>query len=234
MIPVIDINDQSLNALPSAQRLPKWVILARALNHPDDRLNKIFEFYVNGSTDSGYWSSGTTYSKGDYVRALDGVYESLADGNTGNALSSKTWWLKVLPAFIGTLERTVYTNRYLGMTWALNRHFGTTFRQPPYPSPYGGSGTYSDIYITTDAIVDESFLMYPTGLQSSGMFPTYSTGWMFDPPTFASASTFKYTVHFPAAVYTALGSSSDIREKTARAIIDRFNTTGISYSITTY
>lgn len=234
MVPEINIQQQTVNMLPTEQRKPKWEIFAKALNAPDDRLAKLLYFYIDGSTDSGYWSNATVYSKGDYVRALDGVYESLADSNLGNALNDKTWWLKVLPTFIGSIERSRYTNRYLAMTWQLNRHFGTTFRQPPYPSPYGGSGTYSDIYITTDAIVDESFLMYPDADSSSGMYPTYSTGFMFDPPTFAATSTFKYTVHFPAAVYTALGSSADTREKTARQIIDKFNTAGIKYSITTY
>lgn len=234
MVPEIDIQQQTVNMLPAEQRVPKWEIFAKALNDPDDRLAKLLYFYINGSTDSGYWDGATVYSKGDYVRALDGVYESLADSNLNNTTSDKTWWLKVLPAFIGSIERSRYTNRYLAMTWQLNRHFGTRFVQPPYPSPYGGSGSFSDIYIATDAIVNTSFTMYPTGAASSKMYPTFSTGFMYDPPAFALTSTFKYTVYFPLAVYTALGSTSDSRDKTARSIIDKFNTAGIKYSIATY
>jgi hypothetical protein len=234
MTPTVDINQQAVELLPRLQRKVKWIIFARAMQTPNARLNQLLQFYTDGSIDSGYWSSGTTYSKGDYVRTFEGVYESIADGNTANPVTNTLWWVKVLPWFIGAKERLNYNGRYLTLTYALNRHFGTTFVQPPYPSPYGGGSTWPDIYITTNAIANSSFVMYPTGAASSKMYPSYSTGYMFDPPAYATASTFKYTIHFPLAVFNSLGSSAAIREAVVRRVVDLYNTCGIDYEIVTY
>lgn len=233
-VPEIDIDLLTVNMLPPEQRKPHWKIMATALNSPNDRLYDLLTSFMNGSIDLGYWISTITYSAGDLVRTINGVYESLTDGNTGHAVSDPAYWLKVLDSFIGATERSKYNGRYLTLTWALNRHFGTTFRQPPYPAPYGGSGTYSDIYLTTDNIVDTSFVMFPNSERSSKMFPTFSTGWLFDTPVYANASTYRYTVHVPEAVFDALGDTDEVRKSVIRGIVDIYNVSGINYSIETY
>jgi hypothetical protein len=233
-VPVVDIDELAVSMLPSEQRLPYWEIFAKAEASPYKNLYTLFTYYMQGSTDMGYWDVAASYSKGDVVRMLSGVYVSKTNSNTGNAVTNATYWLKVLNSFIGATERAKCTGRYLAMTWILNRAFGTTFRQPPYPSPYGGSGTFSDIYITTDAIVRTSFTMYPGAAASSKMYPTFSTGWLFEPPAYAAELSFKFTVHVPVAVYTALGSSAAIRESVVRNHVDKYNVTGITYTVATY
>jgi hypothetical protein len=76
--------------------------------------------------------------------------------------------------------------------------------------------------------------MYPTAAASSKMYPTFSTGFMFDPPAYAGSSTFYFYVNVPLAVFNALGASADIREATMRSYIDRLVPAGISYGILTY
>ena len=85
MVPVIDFNEFAIQQLPSAQRLPKWVVMAQALVSPETRLYNLLYRYINGSDDLLYWNVSTTYGAGELVKDINGVYESIAGGNTGNA-----------------------------------------------------------------------------------------------------------------------------------------------------
>lgn len=234
MVPTVDTYQLVANQLPYYQQQPNWMALAMALSSPNDRLYRLFVAAMNGSTDLGYWNAATVYQKGDLVRSLQGVYESVSDGNVGNATGDPAYWRQVLESFIGYNERVKYTGRYLTLTYALNRHFGTTFRQPPYPSPYGGSGTFSDVYITTDAITRITFVSYPDAPSSSTVYPLRSTGFVTVTPAYAAASTFRLTIHMPTAVWSALGADDSIREATVRGIADRYVVAGTTYTIDTY
>lgn len=238
MTPIVDIDNLTVQMLPSAQRLEYWEIFAKSLNSDIKRINTFFQYYQNGSIDSGYWSVSTTYGKGELIRDLTGVYESQTDGNIGNAISDTTYWLLVLPSFIGANERIRFDGKYLQLTWDLNRIFNTTFRQPPYPYPYDfgtGSGVFSDIYITNDIPVYTEFVMYPTDIPSSKMYPIGSGAWfMFTPPIYTAASTFRFVINIPVAVYTALGADAAIRESVVRKFVDPLVPSGINYRILTY
>jgi hypothetical protein len=234
MVPVLNVDQQVIELLPGDERTVNSIVLAQSLADDNKQLNRRFQYFMNGSTDFGYWDVTVTYSKGDLVRMLDGEYESLANANLANPTTDSAWWVKVLDSFIGVSESTKFSGKYLNLTWALNRIFGTTFRQPPYPSPYGGSGTFSDIYVTNRDIVRTSFVMYPTAAASSKMYPTFSTGFMFNPPAYAGASTFYFYINVPTAVFNALGASADIREATLRSYVDRLVPAGLVYGILTY
>jgi hypothetical protein len=234
MIPTIDTYELVQNQLPSQQRQPNWIALATAMSSPNDRLYRLFQMATTGSVDMGYWSATTVYQAGDLVRDLRGVFESVQDGNVGNDIGDTTYWRLVLESFIGYNERAKYTGQYLTLTYALNRHFGTTFRQPPYPSPYGGSGTFSDIYVTTDAVVRTTFVIYDNTTDSSKIYPTFSSGWVTVTPAYAVASSYRFTIHVPTATWTALGADDAIREAVVRSIADRYVPSGLTYSITDY
>ena len=49
------------------------------------------------------WSSGTTYSRNDYVKNGNEIYRSIRDNNTNHALVEQAWWVQVLDT-----SKTVY------------------------------------------------------------------------------------------------------------------------------
>lgn len=231
MTPQVDINNQVVQMLPSLQRKPYWILFARALNSYFQYLNFLFRYYMNGSTDTGYWNVLSTYSKGDRVRSINGVYESLVDSNTGNVITDTDYWIKVLDSFIGVNERVRYNGRKLTFEWALNRYFNTTFRQPDHPE----TPTPSDIYISNVAIAYDTFTMYPTWYLSSIMDKdTSAPDYMLSPAVYDTATTYQYNINIPLAVYNALGATGAIRESIVRDFADRYNVTGLIYNVVTY
>ncbi len=231
MVPAIDFDILAAQMLPSAQRLPQWITFARVLLSQNKRLGDLFVRYMNGSDDLNYWSGAVAYSKGDLVKDLYGVFESKTDANTGNALSDSTNWLKVLDSFIGANERVKYKANYLTLTYALNRLFGTTFRQPPYPAPYGGSGTFSDIYITRYVPPILSLIGFPTLEPEDTMYP--AGGRYFGLPTLVTSTStlYMFAINVPTFVYASLGAEA---EAVIRSFANKYVPVGILYNIVLY
>jgi len=150
------------------------------------------------------------------------------------AMQSAPWQL-VNKNFIGAKERATYNGRYLSLTWALNRYFQTTFRQPPYPAPYGGSGTFSDIYITNYEPAITSFLSYTTETLTSSVYTTGSggeavfTGYVDD-----LGSTFVCVIHIPTGVYTAINPDPLKANSTINQFIAPIIPAGLGWTIATY
>lgn len=231
MTPIIDIDNHSVQMLPSYQRQTKWIVFVRSLLSYMQYLNYLFRYYIGNSVDSGYWSALVTYDKGNRVRSLQGVYESIVDGNIGNPITDTDYWIKVLDSFIGVKERVRYNGRVLTFEWALNRYFNTTFRQPDHVE----TPTRSDIYITDVSRVGRSFVMYPSWYLSSAMYPyTSAPKYMLNPPVYTAPSTYVFDINIPIAVYTALGSTAAIRESIVRQFADKYCVSGLTYNIVTY
>jgi hypothetical protein len=94
-----------------------------------------FTLYRQGSG-AARWDSATTFADEVYIVGSDGaVYQSLQATNTGNdpthTVNQGVWWVLVSPNFVGNDERLKYTTQKITVEWALNKWFGTTFRQPP-------------------------------------------------------------------------------------------------------
>lgn len=96
--------------------------------------DKVLGDYRTGSN-YDQWSAGT-YNIHDKVMYNQVVYESLIDGNTDTPPSEN--WAVWLPSFIGSDERKYFNGQKVVLEYALNKYYGTTFRQPPL---------VSDIYI---------------------------------------------------------------------------------------
>jgi len=222
-MPTTDFNTTAENLLPPHRRQVRFKVLAKGFVYPLVWLNTIFENYKNGST-ANAWDTGITYNLNDTVVYNFGVYISLVDGNIANipdfALAS---WLKVQDSFIGATERTKYNASRIVFEYALNKYFGTIFNQPP---------TLSDIYITDDVPEYTSFMMsaYDT-TPVSYMYANYSTGIMFDPPVYAVASFYKFTINIPTATYVGLGANA---EQIIRNFADKYTLIGTTYTINQY
>lgn len=227
MIPVLDIDNQAEQLLPPTKRGTKWLVTYRSFLAPVKRRYKYFRWFMDGA-DTDFYSSTYTYAKGDNTKDIFGVYESLTDGNLGNPTTDPANWLKVLDCFIGMTEQAQYNGRKLVYEYALNR-FLNGLPQGSVRSEFIAAN--SDIYITTDVPAYTSFVMYPDSVSSSKMFPTLSTGFMFSTPVYITASTYKFTIYVPSALYASLGLSA---EQIIRLFADRYCVIGCYYSIQTY
>ena len=130
------------------------------------------------------------------------------------ALTGSVWY-KIAPSYIGAQERAQYNAQKLIMEWALNRWFRTAFRQPTAfqdgttSTPYGVFYTpVSDIYITTVAVVNVTFLSGENESESSHSGETDS-GNANSTETLITASdtTYKFIVWIPTSLSVALGAS---------------------------
>jgi hypothetical protein len=184
----------------------------------DIRLNS----YRNGSTAPPYLNS-TTYAKGDLVLYRYSVYESQVNGNLGNDPLNTTYWSKVQDNFIGVLERLKYNGHTLILTYALNKYFGTTFRQP---------NNVSDIYIAINPKPTSVFLVGDTEVQSSKVY--YNTSSEFVVNSYSFAAYTNMTIFVPLAVYNALDVDPANRERIIRNFADQYVVGGITYSVATY
>lgn len=176
----------------------------------------------DGSTAPPYLNS-TTYAKGDLVVYRYSVYESQVNGNLGNDPLNTTYWVKAQDNFVGTLERLKYNGNVLVLTYALNKYFGTVFRQP---------NNVSDIYISANAKPVAVFLVGDTEAQSSKVYYNTSSEFVINAYNFASYT--NMTIWVPVAVYNALDTDPINRERIVRNFADRYVVAGITYNIDTY
>lgn len=174
--------------------------------------------YRNGST-AAAWSAGT-YARGAKVTYKKGIYVSLSAGNSDIPGLTDKWYLQQT-FFIGLDERLAYNGNNLVLTYALNRWFGTTFRQP-------GTGL-SDIYITTNPIDANTFIVGFVSSESSVI------GWTNSEQAITYNSSFgvqyNANVYVPAAVFAALG---DAAMALIRSFVDMYVYSGVIYQVITY
>jgi hypothetical protein len=182
--------------------------------------NRILGDYKQGS-DYSVWSAGT-YTKGQKVIYRESVYECIVDSTTANPLTT-TDWRVYLDYFIGVDERILYNHIKLTLEYALNKRFGTTFKQPPLQS---------DIYIVTNSPLNNPFIIGANENESSVVFSDYSTEFIIDDYTFETFN--NYTIYIPTSVYNALGTTAAERETTIRNFANKYNTIGLFYNIETY
>jgi len=189
----INIVPQIVEILPPDKRNTNNQSLLQALLAPLQWAHDaLFNSYYTGSTAPSY--SAGTYNYLDQVIYLGQVYVSLVSGNTG--LPTTSTWELIQPNFIGVQERMLYNGSNLVLTYALNKEFGTVFRQPP---------GVSDIYLTNIASVKDGFLVGATEPNCSSVGQTTASA------AIGSNWTFMYLTHFsisvPALVLAAMGAN---------------------------
>lgn len=225
----IDLNAFITSLLPPQLRTADNKDYVKALNVANDWLNLNFTEYVNGTSYSEY-DNLYTYSKGDRVdgtQILNGfIYESLQDGNLGNSLTDTNYWLPVVNNSVGAWERSRFCANKMTFEWALNRYFGTNFRQNLLVDSYYER---SDIYIDDSAGDIVSFLISddnPTGYIPGYYYEDTSMGYITETGTFVASE--QYIIWVPLDVFNRF------TEVLFRKIIDKYNYYSIKYKIQTY
>lgn len=239
-----DIPTYSINETPPKYRLVKFLLyLKYALSAITWRMG-LWQQYQSGSTFYNGYSPTASYGIGVRVQWAFSVYESLTAANMGNnPLTSPDNWILANQYVLGSDERVLFNAGYTNYTYDLNRYFKLQltqngfqgFRQPPYPAPYGGGSSFSDIYITNVAPVFSTFVVGATELTSSavGASSSQNKGVSLT-EIYTDTTSYGYVIHFPLAVFNSLGATDSIRTAVVRQFADTINPSGLRYSIVTY
>lgn len=208
--------------LPPDKRNPVLTAFLNALLVPLQWVNqhRIVE-YGEGSS-AGQWNSTTTYAKYDQVIYKNVVYQSMFDANTASPLDA-TKWMVIQSNFIGLNERMNYNGQCLVLTYAMNKWFGTIFRQPP---------GQSDIWIQTNVVAAPIFRLGTTEDKSSRVSTIGSSEYVGLSDNITDA--INATIHCPLATYNALDTAMVNNEKIFRNFVDKYLPAGIIYNIVTY
>lgn len=218
----INFDQQAGELLPPDKRNPTILAPVRALlSGLQWTRDLIFGSYRTGAT-APAWSAGT-YNKFEQVIYKKAVYESLVADNAAepNINQDTAYWRKVQSNFVGVEQRILYNCQRLTFEYALNKWFGTVFRQPP---------NTSDIYLTTTPPAIKGFVV--GGPQPSIFYRDRS--YEFITNEFFPLVSITLTINIPSAVYIALGSTTTERDNIVRSFADKYNAFGIFYDINPY
>lgn len=221
---IYDVNYDKIGPqlLPPDKRFPRLLAFLKALLSPLQWARDIWLGSYRSGSDALPWLSSTTYRKYDRVLYKQTVYESLVDNNT-DLPTLKVSWMVVQQNFIGVFERVLYNGNRLIFEYAINKYFGTRFRQPP---------GRSDIYTITYPKPFSVFVVGGTEGNSSVVYANRSTEYIIDAYDFNSF--YNMTIFVPEAVFSALDPSSANCEKIIRNYADQYIIAGIIYKIQTY
>lgn len=217
----INFNTLAVQVIPPDKRYSRMVAWVRMLLSPLQYLRDLwFGSYRSGST-AGAWAAGT-YAKYAQVKYNKAVYESLVNNNTSVPTTVANWKV-VQNNFIGLSERILYSGQKLVLEYALNKWFGTTFRQPP---------SQSDIYITNNPIGVAFFRSANVEDISSSVSNSGSSEYVINNYSFNVQ--FNFTIHVPVAVYNALDTTGLNNEKIFKSFAGQYIPAGLTYQIITY
>lgn len=218
----VDFAKALTRLLPPDKRFPIITSYLKSLAAPLQWLRDLWlGEYRTGST-AQEWLNTSTYSKYERVIYTIYVYESLVDNNTSVPTDRSAWQI-VQETFIGLSERLAYNTDVLVLTYALNKRFKTTFRQPP---------NQSDIYIDVHQKQLDVFLIGATESESSKVYSNKSSEYIIDSYDFNTF--YNATIWVPVAAYNSLDTISANCEKIIRAFVDKYIAAGILYQIQTY
>jgi hypothetical protein len=225
---IYDVNfyQTGLELSPTFRRSDEFKGILASLNEPLNDLNLIFKWYREGST-APVFNVLTVYGYGDVISYGKTIYlkNEVTDGYVAGILpTDTTYFTKILDYFIGVDERIMYNSQKLVFEYALNRFFGTTFRQPPL---------VSDIYITRDFSDLFNFWVSENDIDTSLVGDT-DTDTVYVDEDETTRDIFDFKIKIPVAVFNALGSNATNRENAVRIFANKINSAGYLYIVETY
>ena len=217
----LDYNQKVVETLVPDKRTPLTIAFLQAMvkgiqnNH-----DQLFQTYKNYQS-LPVWSFGA-YARDALVIYSKAVYQAVE--NTTDEPSYSNKWRLVSENYQGTDFRLQIKNEKLIFEYGLNDWFGSTFRQP--------IDGISDIYLTTNDILESPFVVGSSEIDSSNIYTNISSEFVGNSYTFTNQ--YNLTINVPIALYTALGSTNNIRESIIRNYADKYVPAGITYNIITY
>ena len=217
----LDYNQKVVETLVPDKRTPLTIALLQAMvkgiqnNH-----DQLFQTYKNYQS-LPVWSLGA-YARDALVIYSKAVYQAVE--NTTDEPSYSNKWRLVSENYQGTDFRLQIKNEKLIFEYGLNDWFGSVFRQP--------IDGISDIYLTTNDILDSPFVVGASEINSSVIYSNRSSEFISNNYTFTNQ--YNLTINVPITLYTALGSTNNIRESIIRNYADKYIPAGLTYNIITY
>lgn len=218
----VDYNKIGPQLLPPDKRYSRMVAWVKVLLSPLQWVRDLWMgSYRTGST-ANPWLNSSTYAKYDRVVYKQKVYESLKNGNTDNPTVQASWMV-VQQNFIGVFERVLYNGNKLIFEYAINKYFGTVFRQPP---------NTSDIYTTVNQKMASVFKVGASENNSTKVSALTSSEFVVNAYNFNSF--FNMVIHVPLSLFNSLDPSSANAEKIIRNYANQYIIAGITYTVQTY
>ncbi len=214
----IDFNQLGKDNLPVAERSTENKSLLKSLLSRLQATYNIFIDYMSGGSASAY--SAGTYSIYAQVKYKSAIYESLVSSNT-SLPTDTTKWRKILNSSVGTNESQYYNGGKLQFEYALNRHFGLTWVNPPSSPP---------IYVNNNVRGIQQFYINELALNSSNINTLNSSEWI-TLDEIAITTFYALTIKVPTAFYASLGVDAEMQ---IRSVADKYIITGIFYNIIQY
>lgn len=223
----VDFDQCAREIYPIEKR--KEILLSKiySLLKPLNDLNLFFQFYREGGTFSAY-DAGTVYTFGQYIQYQRRIYyrnEVTTDYGAGISPLNTTYWTKILESFIGASERAKFGPGKLVLEYALNKIFGTVFRQP-------ADGT-SDIYIENLNTTDDLFFVGEDDI-STAEVSEFDQDAIFFVPEVEAVEEADYAIYVPVAVWTALAPTSIERNAIITSVANKYRLVGYTFEIITY
>jgi hypothetical protein len=220
----LDFDQFVIDILPVDKRGQNTVgLLQDMLAATQEDHDNLFDSYRSGSS-AGAYSALNTYNLNDQVIFRNSVYQSTSNNNNTDPTNTNNWTL-VQQNFIGILERITYTSQVIILTYALNKWFGTTFRQPPWPQ-------YSDIYIANAPLVLKGFMVGLTEAVSAEISTVGSSASIGGLTPFGKD--FGFAIYIPVEVYNALDPVPANRESIVRSFANLYVIAGVTYQVIPY
>lgn len=217
----VDMKVLGKQLLPPDKRGTRMQAWINALLSPLQYVRDLYlGSFKDGST-APQFAAGS-YNKGDRVVYYLSVYESLVAGNT-TLPTDQTKWVRVQQNFIGVSERAQYNGQRLVLEYALNKRFGTQFRQPPLQS---------DIFISLNARSVAAFRAAGVESISSTVYGSSSSEFIINNYSFSAQNNF--TINIPLAVYNAIDPTPSNIDGVVRNFVNNYIPAGILYLIATY
>ncbi len=224
----VDFDQLARDYYPTHKRLTNLLGVQYSFLKPLNDANLFFKYFREGGTFTAY-SGATTYTYGQYVQYQRRVYyrNEVTDGYTsGITPVNTTYWVKILNSFIGSNERLKFGPSKLVYEYALNKIFGTVFRQPSV-------GT-SDIYITDLNTEDDTFYVGELDTDTAQVSETDQTALFFVPENDPSGGESDYAINVPIAVYNALAATNVERDAIITSVANVYRLVGYNFDIVTY
>lgn len=218
--------------LPPDKRLNIFSNYLNSLLIPAQYLNNLNAIFREGSLPSLY-SNVTTYSNGSIVLGwfnfTRAIFLSLINNNLNKPLTDTTSWLLIVDNFIGVNERLLYNGNKLVLEWALNKYFGTIFRQPP---------NIPDIYINDNDANYKNFFIANNFYIAGEIFNDESRGYIINQlsPVVAASEGLNFSIYFPLSLYITLPgwTGPGSVDGYITNFVNNYISAGLTYNIITY
>lgn len=211
---ILDYFIKTEEALVPDKRTPKMVAFNKALVTEIDNLHtQTFGTYKDFQS-LPLWVAGS-YNERQLVRYGKSVFQSNINNNTSTPTFTNDWNL-VSANFLGTDFRLRIKSEKIIFEYALNTWFETT-------------GIYIE---TNNNIFTPVFRVGFTDFESSSVRTNGSNEFVQNAYTFGNQ--FNYIIKVPTAFYDTLGATNQIKDSIIRSFADKYNASGLIYTIENY